>query len=246
MAEVGFSTGCLWKMGISTRRCISIYQKLGASAIEIYLATPKLLDEFRLDKRSIDKLKSFDFISLHGPSREMIFRSDNNTKKILNKLEDACYLTSAKSIVVHPEIIEDYDILEKSGLPFVIENMDTRRDYGKQPEHFAELMDNYNFGFVLDIAYIHELDSTMELGKKFISYWGNRLHHMHVSGFADYDIHAPVTLSNNKKDITKMLELNIDVPKILEGVFIEDIMNDTSKELAYVKKYEKDYKSKII
>ena len=100
-------------------------------------------------------------------------------------------------------------------------------------------MEKYRFGFVLDLQHVYENDSTMKLAEELISLWGNRLKHMHVSGCTKSEIHFPTYKSDNKVAITKILRRGINVPKIMEGVLLENIGEEISQELKFIKQFEK-------
>ena len=121
----------------------------------------------------------------------------------------------------------------------MLENLDKGKRFGTLPEHFERLKSEYKFGFVLDIQHCFENDHSMKLCKQLASVMGNRLKHMHVSGFSEKENHAPVHIADNKDKIVEILELGLKVPKILEGALLGNALQTASKELKFVKGFEK-------
>tara|TARA_Y100000310_G_C20560154_1_gene752648 strand:+ start:191 stop:907 length:717 start_codon:yes stop_codon:yes gene_type:complete len=238
MAYVGFSTGDFENPHLSLKNRIKFSDDLGG-AIELYFGIPKDLLKFKLTKKLIKEIKQHKYISIHAPISKIKYKSDNNTKAIIKKLSYLCKKLPIKGIVLHPHLIEDFSILEKSGLPFLIENMDKRKTVGTHPKHFEEYKKKYKFNFVFDTQHAYEHDPTMKLGKEIIKVMGNRLQHIHISGCNKKHIHYPAHLSDNKKNISRILKMKLSVPKILEGFLVIDFRNIAVDELKFVKSFEK-------
>jgi len=235
MRDIGFTTGSLYKSNIPFEDIIRLYCSLGASAIELSFAKPKELLEYQPSKDSIKNINTFNYVSIHAPWKEINYDSGDVCDKIIKKLEVLCDEINVKGIVLHPDTIKDFKILNDSGLLFLLENMDKRKDFGTHPNQFKELKDNYDFGFILDLQHVYEQDSSMQLAKEFIEVIGERLKHMHVSGCNESELHIPVHLSKNKDSITEILKLGIDVPIILEGILMGNVKGVIKKELEYVR-----------
>jgi len=117
--------------------------------------------------------------------------------------------------------------------------MDKEKNTGTHPSHFKEYAKKYKFNFVFDVQHAFEHDPSMKLGKEMIKAMGNRLQHMHVSGHNERHCHYPTFISDNLKNITKILKMKISVPKILEGFLVIDFRNIASDELKFVESFEK-------
>ncbi len=235
--NVGFSTGCLYRSDIGFDEVIKLYSSL-CDTIELSFATPSELFGYVLSEQAIEHLKGFEFISIHAPWKEIRYADDFKTESVIDRIKSLCEVLTIRGIVMHPDTIDDPKLLYSSGLPILLENMDSRKKYGTHPDHIKELKDKYDFGFVFDVQHAYEHDPTMEMAKEMIDVMGNRLKHMHVSGWNESEIHVPTYCADNKEKITKVLELGLDVPKILEGRIFEDIDSMLRKELEYVKNYE--------
>ncbi len=238
MAPIGFTTGSLYRSDISFDRRIGLYHSLGADAIELGLATPDQLFGYKLSDQTIAYLSKFKFVSVHAPWKEVTYDSDSTTQRIIDSLRSICEQLPIKGLVLHPDTIRDLDILNQSGLPFLLENMDRRKPYGTHPEHIEDLKRESDFGFVFDVQHAYEHDPTMQLAREMIDIMGDRLKHMHVSGHSESEIHVPTYCADNREAIVEILKLGIDVPKILEGILLEDIENLARSELEFIRTYE--------
>jgi len=238
MNKIGFTTGSLYRSNIPFDQRIGIYHSLGADAIELGFATPDQLFGYQLPKQTIADLSKFEFVSIHAPWKEVVYDSDSTTQEIITKLRLICDQLSIQGLVLHPDTIRDLDILDQSGLPFLLENMDIRKPYGTHPEHIEELKRESDLGFVFDVQHAYEHDSSMQLARELVEVMGDRLKHMHVSGSGESEIHVPTYCAVNREAIAEILELGIGVPKILEGILLEDIENLARSELEFIRTYE--------
>lgn len=240
MANIGFTTGSLYFSQIPLKNIVKMYYSLGADAIELSFSTPNALLEYKFDKEIIKDIQKFETISIHAPWKEIRYDSGDDTDKIIKKLKRIYDKLPIKGIVLHPDRVDGFERLEKTGLPFLIENMDQRKEYGISPEQFKIFKKDYNFGFVLDLQHSYEHDPTMKTAKKLIKIMGDRLKHIHVSGCNQFERHAPTYLADNKKSISKILKMGINTPKILEGILSENIKETIKNELRYIRNYEKN------
>jgi len=238
MVNIGFTTGCLYRSKVTFDDRIKLYHSLGANAIELSLATPGELFEYNLTEETIKDINKYTSVSIHAPWKEVRYNSGSETKKIIDKLRVLYEKLPIDGLVLHPDTIDNFEILDQSGLPFLLENMDRRKSYGTHPEQFRELKSKYNFGFVLDVEHAYEHDPTMQLAREFIDAMGDKLKHMHVSGFNESEIHVPTYCAVNKDEISKMLNVGLNVPIILEGILLEDIENSIKKELEFVRNFD--------
>lgn len=239
MQKSGFTTGCLYKLNMPLEKCIEFYSSIRANAIELSFSTVQALMNFELSRELSENIKKYGFISIHAPWINFTYDFNSETNNAIKKLSEIQERLPINGIVFHPDTATNLDILANSSLPVLIENMDSRKKLRTTPEYFEELKRKYNFGFVLDIQHAYEHDSEMNLANELIKVMGNKLNHLHVSGCTDSQIHFPVHLSKNKDKISRILKKNLPVPKILEGILLEDIHNTASNELQFIKAYEK-------
>jgi uncharacterized LabA/DUF88 family protein len=237
--KIGFSNGALKNFDISDLEKIKIFKAAGANALEIPFREPESLFEFRLTKQLSDLLSEFDWLSIHAPFFNVTYENNDSTKKILSKLEELTKILPVKGIVFHPSNILDFDLLEKSGLPILIENMDLRKDSFKSIKDMEIIYKKYNFGFVLDVEHAFENDPTMNLAKDLIHLMGDRLKELHVSGARLKENiyennHCLLNDSLYRKEILSVLKDLKHLPIILEVAFNENEKYKIKQELNFV------------
>ncbi len=222
---VGFSTDDIQDMSLNEK--IKFFSEFG-DAMELWFDSQEELKNFEPTQESIDILNNFNYVSIHAPTN-ITYDDNEQTNEILKKLEILCNKLPIKGIVVHPNDVADFSIL--NSLPILLENMDAEKNTGTTLTHFEEYK-KYNFNFVLDLQHVYEHDPTMQLAKDFIQLMGDRLQHLQVSGCTKDSNHHPVFSADNKEAITKILELKLPVPIILEGLFTNK--EDVAQELRFI------------
>jgi len=235
MTPIGFSTGCLHKAGMQANEAVRLYHCIGADAIELSFASSAELDAFSLTTTATKTLEQYKYVSIHAPWKA---RYDSSSYKTLDKLRYLYETTSASGIVLHPANDVDFQMIDRQGLPFLIENMDSRKKFGTTPEDFRKLAEDYRFGFVLDLQHAYEHDPSMTLAMELINAMGDRLKHMHVSGCTEMENHVPVHMAKNAENITKILDQHKNIPKILEGE-LPRYVDMMMRELAYTRSFER-------
>ncbi len=239
MPDVGFSTGCLYRSNLTTIERINFFKSIGADAVEIGFADLRKLMNADIASDIQKAAEDFKYISIHAPWKNIRYGPNAETDAAIEKLIKLCGLLPIKGIVIHPRKIDDFEKLEKSKLPFLIENSSLGKPIGTLPEYFEKIKADYPFGFVLDVKHAYEHDPSMVLAKELIAAMGNRLKEIHISGGTAKMNHLPVHLSENKGAVIEILQLKIPAPKILEGIlFSENIYKTAAEELSLVKSYE--------
>ncbi len=241
MAEFGFSTGILHFTEMPLVHRIDNFSSIGVNAIELSYMSSNILQANPNELSR--KLKCFSWISIHAPSQNVRYSNDEQTRKILEKFAEFCDIIPVNGIVMHPNVVQSFSTLEKTNLPFLIENMDKRKDFYTRPEHFYDLIRNYDFGFVLDLQHAYEQDSTMNTANAMLDAFGNRLKEMHVSGSSlsssdpYHEFHCPFSLAENKDALGKILRQNSKIPKILEGIVSNDVIQVLRAEKEYLQSF---------
>lgn len=214
MAHIGFTTGAMHMSYFPLEEKIKLFKSVGANAVELSFGTLCVLKEFNITDGLLETLSSYELVTLHAPWKEGA-RYDRNSSAVISKLKEICSIQSIYGIVVHPNTVDDYTLLEKSGLPFLIENMDGKARCGTRPNEFEKLKKDYNFGFVLDLQHAYMHDPTMQLARELMEAMGERIKEFHVSGQLKGIPHSLLHHSDNDKMIIGMLRS--DIPIILEG-----------------------------
>ena len=212
------------------------YLDWGATAIELGFAFPHEMLDFNVSDKCKSLLSQYDVVTIHAPWKEIEYNG-MEAGKVINQLKRFGEMFDVRGVVLHPNRRCDFNLLEKSGLPFMMENMDIRKTDGISPEYFEKLRDGYNFGFVFDVQHGYEHDYSMVLSREILEVMGERLSHLHVSGCNSKLIHAPVHLSDNRAQVMQvLLDVDDNVPRILEGVLSNNVSKMARKELGYLKK----------
>ena len=224
---IGMSTGALYKKMPSTSyQAIHIQKSLGADALEICcLRKDELLGLFNLNAENIRS--HFRWLSLHSPT-DWKYGNDDETKTILKLLEEAHRYFQFDLVVIHPEKVKDWSVLENLPFPIGIENADWRKDFGKTAEDLVSVLAGTDFGLVLDVNHCFTNDKSMDLARELATQFHDRLCEIHLSGFVAS--HEPLCVTKQKF----ILEA---VPNGSSPIIIESVCADEEQmlsELAYI------------
>jgi hypothetical protein len=152
----------------------------------------------------------FRHLSVHAPIKGAL-GSDTEQVAALQALPLA-----VRTLIAHPDLVEDPAPWRALGRRVVFENMDARKASGRTADDlealFAELPDA---GFCLDIAHAHTNDPTLELATDLLDRFRGRLREVHLSSIRGG---AHVTLTPEDEALFgPVLGRCRDVPWILEA-----------------------------
>jgi len=118
---ISISTGCCFDLKLTQLESINFLEKYSSliDGVELLFATPKELMEFEFDKKSLDFLKSKQFVTIHMPFDEVEYKNDEVTKELIKKAEKLASEIKINYILFHPNTVTDFDSL-KSTTPIVI------------------------------------------------------------------------------------------------------------------------------
>ena len=232
MAHIGFSTGAMHMSYFPLEEKIKLFKSVGCNAVELSFGTFGVLKDFNITDGLLETLSKYELVTIHAPWAEGM-RYDKNSKAAINKLKEICSVQKIYGIVLHPNTVDDYTLIEKSGLPFLIENMDNKARCGTHPSEFEKMKQDYNFGFVLDLQHAYMHDPTMQLAGELVNAMEGRIKEFHVSGELKGKPHALLHHSDNSNMIIGMLRS--DIPIILEGND-DNTPNEIKEEIDVVKK----------
>ena len=235
MAPLGFSTGCMYKSSLTLDNIISFYSHIGADALEISLGKAGELRNLHFDDDLIKTINNFSYVSIHAPFKGIIYGDNDFSRHVLKKMQEICKELPVKGVVIHPDNVEDFKVLQDSGLPFLIENMDIRKKRGILAAEFSAYSMLYNFGYVLDLKHVYEHDRTMALASEYVSAMESRIKELHISGDGGDSSHVPLYSMDGKEAISGAIRLCPDVPIIIESVFEDTNEFTAKKELEFVK-----------
>lgn len=239
---IGFSTGSI-ALGDFSAGITYLKEK------EIDVIELSTLREFELINflKNIDLLdvSSFKYISFHAPSKLTTL----NEHEFVSLLK----IVAAKKwlIIVHPDIIEDFELWDKSlGNLLCIENMDKRKHIGRTAadlEYIFEKLPQASFCF--DVAHARQVDSTMSEAKLMISKFKHRLKQVHLSDVNSESKHESLSLEsllaystlfeNIPKTIPVILESPIDKQNLEREIKTASLIFNPEKLVDFIKPYGK-------
>lgn len=231
MKKVGFGNGSLWKVADKySKSTIDIYRSCGNDVIEICINN---LSEVSKLPRIVSYINDFAYKSIHLPN-DIAYKNDERTKRLLDVVSDYYKEINANLILVHPDIVEDWEIFNPYKLNWAVENMDKEKQKYKTVSDLAEFFKTKpDWKLVLDLNHCYTNDKTMKLARDMIDQFKNKISEIHLSGYIN--LHDPLfqTKQNFILDYCK----ETDVPIVIESVL--DSVNDAEKEYKYIKEYLK-------
>ncbi len=199
-----------------------------ASAIELHCPNEDTIN-YLLQKEDID-LSFFSYISVHAPS--LLDKKKEEVKRILNKLRELKEKHKIKNFVFHIERGVDWSIFSNYlDLPVSIENMDDKKDVGKNIEDIEKILKSHPFNLTLDLQHCFTNDKSMKLAIDIQEVFKERITEYHISGFEEEVLHYPLFKTNQNIIIESLLCK--DIPIIIESCFKE--RGEETKEIRYIK-----------
>lgn len=230
---IGFGSGDFYKIysnhveGFS-EKYISHYKVNGlANAIELNCRNEGEMDY--LLNNNLD-LSGFSFVSMHAP--QYAYDNDENSKRMLAKMELLTKKYIIKNIVVHSDLVLDWNVFGNfKNIPISIENMDHRKKSGKTIEDVKAVLDKYEFKLTVDLQHCFVNDNSLQLAADFQEKFKDKIVEYHISGTDDNLMHNPLFRTKQDKIINSLKNKNI--PIIIESTFGE--VGEHEKELEYIK-----------
>lgn len=152
----------------------------------------------------------FRYVSVHAPVKG-VTTTDAERAAQLARLP-----LGVRSIVVHPDVIEDPAPYRALGRRVVVENMDARKAFGRTAAELAPLLEELpEAGFCFDIAHAHNVDPTMSVAAELLDAYRCRLRQVHLSSIRSQE-HTTLT-EGDEALFAPLLARCPDVPWILEA-----------------------------
>jgi hypothetical protein len=184
--NIGFSTGSL-ALG-DFMEGIRLSQWVNAPVIELSALREEELFPLVQQIPTID-FASFRYISIHAPSK-LSRLSENNCIDLLMSI-----VKYRLPIIVHPDIITDYELWRRLGSSLCIENMDKRKPIGRTYKDLVEIFSMLpEAKFCLDLAHAKQVDATMLEAELMIKHFGDRLIQLHISDVNSNSHHEALNL----------------------------------------------------
>ncbi len=222
---VGYSTGSLAKGNFIDALDILSSIPNSTSAIELSTLREHELPMLIAALPKLD-LHRYKYISVHAPSKLVDFSEDD---VITYLLEIAKYNFP---IIIHPDIIVNFDKWLVLGNLLCIENMDKRKAIGRTSIDLQMIFDRLpNARFCLDLAHAKQVDPSMAECATMLRMFRDKLIQFHISDVTSDCNHVPINLEAiaSYRKIAKLVPTNL--PFIIESPVSKDYF---VKEIQYV------------
>lgn len=210
MAPLGFSTGTLaygeFRLGLR------MLHGKPAAAVELSALRDT---ELAALVAALDALKpelsQFAYVSVHAPSRyETLAESE-----VLDLL--AAVFERGWPVVVHPDVIQDWDAWNGLGSLVCIENMDKRKPIGRTERELSLIFERLPVAsWCLDLGHARQVDPTMTEAAAMLRAHGTRLRQLHVSDVNSASRHEPLNMLTEAAFSRIARLIPSDTPIILE------------------------------
>ena len=236
-SQVGFSTGCLYKVSNDHLERARMLLDAGVKAIELFLNRSEEVLSLNIEALK-EVTRNLDHISLHAPTRIPFSYGDKveNEKQLITVLEEICDSVNVKTVVFHLDLFSNYAVVNSWKIPVAFENSDWRKKIGKTPEDIRSLLPEKDKPIVLDINHVFSNDDSMGLFEKFIEEFREQIVEFHVSGFDREELHVPL-YSAGQKTLASVLPVisQHGAPIIVESTFERDRWKDDfRRELDFI------------
>jgi hypothetical protein len=183
--RIGFSTGAIAKGDFQS--ALARLQLFKVSVVELSALRLEELDSL-IDSLPGLNLGSFDFVSLHAPSRFSVAYE----RHVLDRLR--AVVDQGIPVVVHPDVISTPRDWEALGPMLLIENMDKRKSVGRTARDLALLFSQFpDAGLCFDIGHARQVDPTMTEAQLILETFSGRLREVHVSEVNTSSRHDPLS-----------------------------------------------------
>jgi hypothetical protein len=205
---VGFSTGSLafqdFRMGLQ------MVQGEPTAAIELSALREVELQPLVEALDSLD-LDQFSYVSFHAPSK-LAMLSERSLIEILGPV-----INREWPIIVHPDIITDFEAWRALGESLCIENMDKRKSVGRTTSELRPFFDELTeAGLCFDIGHARQVDPTMCEAENMLEAFQGRIRQIHLSLVNSNSVHEPLNYESIIAYQRVAHLIRRDVPVILE------------------------------
>lgn len=205
-----------------------IYENINSEFIEVSCNEQEHLKD--LDAL-IPSIKKFRHRTLHLPT-DISYKNDKETRIILDEIQKFGKKIDAEIYIVHPDIVEDWEVFDKYKLNWAIENMNRKKSTYKTVKALEIFFKKHgNWKMVLDLNHCYSNDETMALADDFINKFKDKIAEIHLSGYKAG--HYPLFKTRQTKIIGFCKRLS--VPIVIESKFAK--IGDAEKEYNYILKY---------
>lgn len=206
---IGVSTGIFEDLRGSWQELVAEACKISTYAVELSALSEDELPGLITYLASKPRLP-FRYVSVHAPVKDRNL-DEAARARLLSELP-----LWVRSIVTHPDALEELAPYRELGTRLVLENMDDRKRTGRTADELMVLFDHLpEAGFCFDVAHASSIDPAMEVAEELLNRFRSRLRHVHLSSLQEAH-HVPVTQVDEER-FAAILERCRDVPWILEA-----------------------------
>jgi hypothetical protein len=211
--RIGFSTGAL-AFG-DFRRGLELARRHNLPVVELSALREAELVPLLGCLDSLD-LTSFEYISVHAPSRLQAVAEADMTRHLRTLVERRW------PVIVHPDVIADAATWEGFGDVLCLENMDKRKPVGRTADELEPVFNRFpDATFCFDLGHARQVDPTMSQAATMLHRFGDRLRQVHLSEVNSRSGHDPISYTALRA-FRKVAHLVPDhVPIVLETVIPE-------------------------
>lgn len=206
---IGVSTGVFDELRGAWPRLVAAACEVSTYAVELSALSedelPGLIGYLAAKPRL-----SFRYVSVHAPVKHRVL-DDEASARLLGELP-----LWVRSIVTHPDTLEDPAAYRGLGTRLVLENMDDRKGGGRTADELALVFEQLpDAGFCFDVAHACSIDPAMGAAGELLDRFRSRLRQVHVSSLSGGH-HVPLTEEDEER-FAAVLSRCSDVPWILEA-----------------------------
>ncbi len=181
MRSIGFSTGSLTKGDF--RAALEMLEAVQIDAIE--LSALREIELFPL-------LQAFETLPLERYRHVSIHVPSCLSEMTDSQLCDALTTVASKGVplIVHPDIISNWEAWDRLGEAVVIENMDKRKPCGRNASELQSIFEKLpQAKLCLDVGHSRQVDPSMHVTKEILRQHGARIAEIHLSEVNSASMH---------------------------------------------------------
>lgn len=184
MRPIGFSSGALAKGDFQRGLDLQILETR-ITAVELSALRADELDPLVKASSRID-VSRFAYVSFHAPSKLVDMTEADGVAMLAQ-------LPGTWPVVVHPDIITDFDLWATLGNRLCLENMDLRKRIGRTVDELEGVFKLLPMaGFCFDIGHARQIDPTMGVAIEMLRRFGSRLRQIHLSEVGTFGEHRAI------------------------------------------------------
>lgn len=249
MNKIGFSSGSIAKSDYKfALNILNEYKEI--EAIELSALRENELEGLVNDLNILD-LTKYSYVSIHAPSSI----SNLTESKVIDLLENI--LQYKYNIIVHPDIIKNFDDWKIFGKYLCIENMDKRKATGRTLRELNYIFDKLpDASLCFDIAHAYQVDPSLIESIDILKVFKSKLKQIHLSevnseskhetlsmdavlAFHHLSEYVPQTLPIIIESILKKTEIKKEI--LITKFIFSKIKNFNSKEFKHISNYILDF-----